>query len=260
MKYNMSKVPLFINGAYVNERFINIDDSIVKGVYPYYLISNYGRVYHLYTRKFLSPGLETSGYLCVSLSTNSGPKNCLIHRLVMLAFNPVYESDKLQVNHINGIKTDNVITNLEWCTRSENIKHSYRTGLHPIESSLEEEDVIKICEMLNNGYMITQISEITGISQHIIKHLKSSECVKWKHITDNYSFDKRVGRLLDEQTIRKICEYFQNNPRKDNQCVNDLCRDALNFIGYDCNDKTVDTVRKIYGRKYYTKISKDYNY
>lgn len=56
-------------------------------------------------------------------TVNLGWKSFLVHRLVMLSF--VWDSE-LQVNHINWIKTDNRKENLEYCTRSENILHSYR--------------------------------------------------------------------------------------------------------------------------------------
>lgn len=68
-----------------------------------------------------------NGYDQVMLA-NNGLKLFLVHRLVANAFieNP---SNKDEVNHINGIKTDNRAVNLEWCTRKENEIHAHNTGL-----------------------------------------------------------------------------------------------------------------------------------
>lgn len=55
-------------------------------------------------------------------------KHKLVHRLVAESFLKK-ESDWLEVNHKNWVKTDNHANNLEWCTKSENIKHAYRTWL-----------------------------------------------------------------------------------------------------------------------------------
>ena len=71
---------------------------------------------------YLKGSIDKDGYIRYALSKNSKSKSCFAHRLVATAFieNPM---NKEQINHINGIKSDNRIENLEWCTSSENIRH-----------------------------------------------------------------------------------------------------------------------------------------
>jgi hypothetical protein len=68
------------------------------------------------------------GYLIVGLRKNNHQRMEKVHRLVAEAFilNPL---NKKEVNHINGVKTDNHVNNLEWITRSENQKHAVKNGL-----------------------------------------------------------------------------------------------------------------------------------
>jgi len=71
---------------------------------------------------------KKDGYLSITLKDSSKPeKKYLIHRLVAEAFIE-NKHNKPCVNHINGIKNDNRVENLEWCTYSENTRHSLKNG------------------------------------------------------------------------------------------------------------------------------------
>lgn len=134
-------------------KVIDLENEVwldVKGFEGMYAVSNMGRVKSLarekkdqyYTKrllgeKLLKPSLLNSGYFKVNfkdaiLKINT---NFLVHRLIALAFIENIDN-KEQVNHINGVKTDNRIENLEWVTRSENVKHAIKLGLMTPEKNL----------------------------------------------------------------------------------------------------------------------------
>ncbi len=95
----------------------------IAGYNGLYQASNIGRVRRNGT--ILHNFLGTNKYLNVDLYLNGEKKQHRVHRLVAAAFIPNPEN-KPTVNHKDGDKQNNIVTNLEWATRSENILHSYR--------------------------------------------------------------------------------------------------------------------------------------
>lgn len=108
----------------------------IKDYENLYEVSNLGRIkglpkeFKLYhggivktKTKLLKPS-KRGGYEIIVFYNKSSRKTFSIHRLVAIAFIPNNENKK-QINHKNGIRSDNNISNLEWCTGSENIRHAY---------------------------------------------------------------------------------------------------------------------------------------
>lgn len=102
--------------------------SIIEG-HSNYFVSKMGAVYSKTTRRLLKPSTR-EGYLRVELiSDEKIVSKKSVHRLVGEAFIQNNDSMRDQINHKNGIKTDNNVENLEWCTVQENVQHAVDTGL-----------------------------------------------------------------------------------------------------------------------------------
>lgn len=176
----------------------------IVGYEGLYMISNMGRVKKLnsivtqvgfngveYSRRFkerlIGQNSGKENYQMIHLRKDGLNKAIRTHRLVAIAFIPNTEN-KPEVNHINGIKSDNRVENLEWCTSSENQFHSVRTGLSKIQygsettnSKLTEKDVLKIRELKQTTKMNnTEIGKLFGVKQPAISKIIYRK--NWKHI------------------------------------------------------------------------------
>lgn len=168
----------------------------IEGYEGYYQVSDLGRV-KAFSRlvghpngglkrlpeKIMNMNPSKSGYIHVNLR-GRGRKVFSIHRLVALHFIPNPEN-KPEVNHKDGVKTNNHKSNLEWSTNQENITHSWETGLnnhfgekHP-NSKFTESQILEIRENKNN---LTQreLGEIYGTCQGVISKIMLK--TRWKHI------------------------------------------------------------------------------
>lgn len=96
-----------------------------KMVYPDYFISKDGKLWSAYWGNFISPCLNEKGYEKVKIRVGDKYLSTFIHRLVAQAFIP-NPQNLPQINHINEIKTDNRVENLEWCTNEYNHNYGHR--------------------------------------------------------------------------------------------------------------------------------------
>lgn len=137
--------------------------------------------------RMVTQRLSPAGYATTSMPRGIKKKDRhnLVHRLVLDAF--LGERDELEVNHKNGIKADNRLSNLEWCTSAENRRHAVNSGLavpprgeYSSAAKLTEEQAAEIKRRIVDGQMPKSIGIAMGIAPHMIKNIKYGN--KWSHI------------------------------------------------------------------------------
>lgn len=112
---------------------------IIDNMKTDYDIDEQGNIFSHKTKKFLTGSVFNTGYLMVRLTVNGIKKGYAVHRLVAKAFIP--NPDNLPVvNHIDGDKTNNNLSNLEVCSKSENALHSCYVLKHNIKPVIQIKD------------------------------------------------------------------------------------------------------------------------
>ncbi len=121
-----------------------------KQMFNAYLVYPDGRIQNKNTGRFLKLETTRHGYKRVTLSHRGKTTRFLVHRLVAMLFIPNTEN-KPCVNHIDGNPSNNDVSNLEWCTYSENERHSYKVlgkkvprGINRWNARFTDEDINNI--------------------------------------------------------------------------------------------------------------------
>lgn len=124
--------------------------------YPNYEVSELGNIRRKDSDRNLSPVDNGKGYKSVPLYRDKKKRICLIHRIVLSTFKPIEE--KKDVNHIDGDKSNNALSNLEWVTKSENTRHAHLTGLFASRSKLTIDDVKEIKKLVKEAERLSYVA------------------------------------------------------------------------------------------------------
>lgn len=179
----------------------------IKGYEGLYQVSSMGNVKslnynHTKEEKILRLGVDSNKYLIVNLYKNSKGKSLRVHRLVLRAFNPVENMDKLEVNHKDENKQNNNLNNLEWCDKKYNNNYGTRT-------QRTEKPVVQLDPTTNkiiNVYRSAREAKRQGFNQGNISNCCKNKFnrpgnniykgYKWQYMSDYIkSIDSRITKV-----------------------------------------------------------------
>lgn len=156
--------------------------------YPNYFVTEEGLVFSSKTNKFLKFSYDQQGYQRVGLYVgNYKSKTIKVHRIVAETFIENTENKK-DVNHIDGNKSNNNIHNLEWCTRSENIKHAFANGLKTITQ--------KQIDGVKSRFSKRVLDTKTGIIYNSLKEASVDLGINYHTLKNNFRNNRKNNTSL----------------------------------------------------------------
>lgn len=183
----------YIKKKYYLDRYYATDDGFLYTKDFSYEVCNQfgptGKYIHIKERR-----LKGSRNNCGYWQVNVNRRYLCLHKIIAEVFVP-NPHNYTEVNHIDGNKDNNSAENLEWCTRSHNIRHAYSTGLNPIRygkdstSAKYDESVIKgvYLDILEGKLSQESIGRKWGMPQITVSNIKTKRT--WRRLTD--SLDKK---------------------------------------------------------------------
>lgn len=207
-------------------------DVIIDGYWTDYEVSDTGKLRIKSTKELIPFHLSDKGYCRVYLrkaymDSHIERTDYLLHRLVLMAFDPIDNPDEMTGDHRNKDKLNNSILNLRWLTREDNSIESHKFGrLYPCGENANhvrynEAQIIAVCELLEeNTYTIPAISELTNVSQDTICKIKAKK--QWLNISSEYDIpDTKPNinvRTYSEEDKQAVIDILLENfytPTKD---------------------------------------------
>jgi transposase len=175
-------------------------------------------VRNIITESILRQHIQNNGYYGFTISIDGKLHSYKTARIVAETF--IFNDDpinKTQVNHIDGCKFNNTIYNLEWCTPSENQKHSVDNGLRVLKNNCNYDysTILSVCGLLQDNYSISDIEKKTSVKKKTIYDILYGNA--YKDISSKFDFSKRTktksGPKLKytEDTIHELCQEWNNN-------------------------------------------------
>lgn len=152
------------------EGYYEVGHNGVRSIGRWIEYSQNGKIYKQFCKEHcMKLSIGSHGYYTVRLYKKGIGETFLFHRLKAEAFLPKVEG-KDQINHKSGIKTDNRLENLEWCTRSENMKHAYDTKLRLPQKGSENARSKAVGQYTKEGVLVARFGSAleayrqTGVS------------------------------------------------------------------------------------------------
>jgi hypothetical protein len=236
---------------------------IFDNIKPIYKINSNGIVKNIITNKIVKSRIDRYGYKIINLQVLSKVKGKTykVHRLVMIIFNNIENSNSLTINHKNGNKLDNdSLNNLEWCTVRENLKHAFKNKLiYKSHKIINEDECIEICKYLEKGYAPKMIAERLYPNDilkytYIIYDIKRKK--NWSDISSNFNIDVdyRYGSNFKSNysifKLERICRLLSKNKFN----TKEISLKVFN----EYNPKYRDLIVNIREKRKYTNVSKYY--
>lgn len=180
-------------------------------------VSSLGRVYDPKYDRLCTISISKYGYCIISLNIGGSSDRYRLNRVVLETFKGKPPKNMVipESDHIDGNKLDNSIYNLQWLSKTNNVKKEMRDrdvkGENNPYSSYTEEDIHSVCKLIeSNQYTLKEIANMTNVTIDTVYDIKQQRC--WKHITLKYNFSQ--FNKYDENFDRSVAEKMNEMIRK----------------------------------------------